>query len=198
MHCRIAIVEGDIQTVEQIMETYPALQLVSWAQNWNFQGYGRCWNNCKNGGCPLDHAPQDFTVLKKGVQRLHKRTEAYSQWVSNKWKWTRQYLNNFCTVPSPQRPKGKQLFKNLQGRGGDRYGNQTVHIPLPSWVMEWPNCAEGQWNVAMPKSMALPMAVVILVGVYYIFNIEYPLAGRNAYSFLEAVFLGKEKDAKKG
>lgn len=64
--------------------------------------------------------------------------------------------------------------------------------------MEWPNCAEGQWNVAMPKSMALPMAVVILVGVYYIFNIEYPLAGRNAYSFLEAVFLGKEKDAKKG
>ena len=46
-------------------------------------------------------------------------------------------------------------------------------------------------------NQSLPMAVALLLGTYYVFNIEYQAGGSNVFVFLEAVLLGKDKEAKK-
>lgn len=56
---------------------------------------------------------------------------------------------------------------------------------------------EGKKTFTITPNMAITTAIALLIGTYYIFNIEYPAAGRSTYTFLEAVLLGKDKEARK-
>ena len=42
----------------------------------------------------------------------------------------------------------------------------------------------------------IPMAIAILVGVFYVFNIEYTPGVRRLFAFLEAIILGQHQLAK--
>lgn len=43
----------------------------------------------------------------------------------------------------------------------------------------------------------IPMAVVLLVGTFYVFNMEYTPGVSNVYAFLEAILLSRPQEAKK-
>ena len=53
---------------------------------------------------------------------------------------------------------------------------------------------EGKKTFTITPNMAITTAIALLIGTYYIFNIEYPAAGRSTYTFLEAVLLGKDTE----
>ena len=58
--------------------------------------------------------------------------------------------------------------------------------------------AEGRVIVKLGGlNIGMPMALALLMGTFYIFNIEYPTKARNTYVFLEATFLENKKEAKK-
>lgn len=58
--------------------------------------------------------------------------------------------------------------------------------------------AEGRVIVKLGGlNIGMPMALALLMGTFYIFNIEYPTKARNTYVFLEATFLENKKKAKK-
>ena len=46
-------------------------------------------------------------------------------------------------------------------------------------------------------SVGLPMALILLLRVFYIFNIEYPAKAKRMYIFLEAMLLDNNNNAKK-
>ena len=58
--------------------------------------------------------------------------------------------------------------------------------------------AEGKVVAALSGNcMGLPMALIFLIGTYYIFNIEYPAKAKNLFSFLEAVLLENSSETRK-
>ena len=46
-------------------------------------------------------------------------------------------------------------------------------------------------------SVSLPMALVLLMGCYYVFDISYPNKAKNIYLFLEASLLENTTEARK-
>lgn len=58
--------------------------------------------------------------------------------------------------------------------------------------------AEGKVMAKLSgTSVGLPMALVLLIGVFYIFNIEYPAKAKNMYIFLEAILMDNNDAARK-
>ena len=41
------------------------------------------------------------------------------------------------------------------------------------------------------------MTLILLIGTFYIFNVEYPVKARNIFMFLEAMLLDNSTEAKK-
>lgn len=56
---------------------------------------------------------------------------------------------------------------------------------------------EGKIILKFNKSVTMLNALALLVGCYYIFNIEYPTATRNIFLFLEMAMLEKTGVANK-
>ena len=50
--------------------------------------------------------------------------------------------------------------------------------------------------VSKIRNVGLATALSLLVGVYYILNMEYPSRGKNYFLFLEAVLMGRVSEAK--
>lgn len=46
-------------------------------------------------------------------------------------------------------------------------------------------------------NMSLSKALAVLVGAYYVLNMEYPAWARNFFIFLEAILLNNTQEAKK-
>ena len=57
--------------------------------------------------------------------------------------------------------------------------------------------AEGKVVSKLSASVTVPLAVSLLLGVFYILNMEYTPGVRNIYAFLESILLIKPEQAKK-
>ena len=57
--------------------------------------------------------------------------------------------------------------------------------------------AEGEIVLVIPGRMNLVQSVILLMGVYYVYNVEYSREGKNFYSFMEAVLMNNCDVAKK-
>ena len=47
------------------------------------------------------------------------------------------------------------------------------------------------------RNIGLPMTLILLIGTFYIFNVEYPVKARNIFMFLEAMLLDNSTEATK-
>ena len=79
--------------------------------------------------------------------------------------------------------------------------NRKVSKNFSVW---WPSsldpfliAAEGKVVSKLSASVTVPLAVSLLLGVFYILNMEYTPGVRNIYAFFESILLNKPEQAKK-
>lgn len=51
--------------------------------------------------------------------------------------------------------------------------------------------------IAKLNNVGLATALSLLVGIYYIFNMQYPPSGKNFFLFLEAILMNNTVEARK-